>query len=269
MPGRRLDPPPRPEPEAVQRFGRTRPWAQIGWDAGQRFKQASVTLMAGGTAYYGFVALFSLLAVVYGVAALVDAEHLADWMTRSLEQALPGLVGEDGIDPASLEALGRTSSVLGLLLLLWSGSAVMVATTRSLREIYGAPAPPFNPVALRVRMLGWLAVIGPLIVGSYALTAFGPLATLATLTLDIAITGLLLGYLGGVRPPSRPLLLGAVVGAVIIGVLKTLMAAIVAWSLDKPQYGSFTVPVAVLVVVWLQALALYGAACLTASAATQ
>lgn len=275
IPGRRLGPLPKPKPKAIARFERDRPWARIGWLALERFKAANVTLIAGGTAYYAFVAMFSLLAFVYGVATLVDADQIATWMTKALEEALPGLVGEGGVDPTALEQLGRTTSVIGLAVLLWSGLAVMVATSNSLRTIYGAGPDGRDPATKRVHLLGWLAVVGPLIMLSYTLaTAVTRISAvwsggLVTLALDLGITALLLGRLGGIRPPTRPLLVGSAVGALVIGVLKAAMAAIVSWSIDKPQYGSFTIPIAILVVLWLQAIALYACACLTAAAADQ
>ncbi|MCB0970143.1 MAG: YihY/virulence factor BrkB family protein [Acidimicrobiales bacterium] len=290
IPGEILGPAPKPKPRAVSGLEQRARWARPVWPALARFKVASATLMAGGTAYYAFVAMFSLLAFAYGVTTLVSADEVADWMTRALEEALPGLVGDDGIDPATLERIGRTSSVVGLGLLVVSGSAVMVATSDSLRTIYGAGPDGRNPVSRRVHLIGWLAAIGPLIVVSYTLsTAAGGFGTellqrwgvdssvgraavlggalVATLALDVAIMALLLGRLGGIRPPRRALLVGSLLGAIVITALKALMATIVAWSADKPQYGSFALPIAVLVVLWLQSTALYAAACLTAGVA--
>lgn len=290
IPGRPLDVPPKPKPKAVRKLERTSVWGTAAWNTYARFRAAKSPLIAGGTAYYAFLAMFSLLALVYGVATLVSAESLAEWLTDALEEALPGLVGDEGIDPDTLADVGRRTSIVGLALLVWSGSAVMVAASDSLYQIYGAAPDGRNPVRRRLHLFGWLVVIGPLIVLSYTLsTAVGGfgrrlleewgiasgvtralvlgVAVLLTLALDVGIMALLLGRLGGIRPPGRPLLVGAVAGAVAIGVLKALMAVIISWSVDKPQYGSFTIPIAVLVVLWLQSMVLYGAACLTAGTA--
>jgi membrane protein len=290
IPGTPIDVPPRPVPKAVRKLERTSPWVTVAWKAYGRFRASRSPLIAGGTAYYAFLAMFSLLALVYGVAALVSADRIAEWLTDALEEALPGLVGAEGIDPDTLTRVGRTSSVVGLVLLVWSGSAVMVATSDALHQIYGAAPDGRNVLRRRLHLFGWLAVVGPLIALSYTLsTAVGGFgqafladrgvasavtrvlvlvaATAVTFALDVGIMVLLLGRLGGIRPPRRPLLVGAVVGAVVIGVLKALMAVIISWSVDKPQYGSFTIPISVLVVLWLQAMGLYAAACLTAGTA--
>ena len=79
---------------------------------------------------------------------------------------------------------------------------------------------------------------------------------------------LLLSRLGGIRPPTRALLWGSVLGAIVIGLLKALMGTIVAWSVAKPQYGTFAAPIAILVILWFQSLTLYVAAATTAAAAT-
>ena len=45
------------------------------------------------------------------------------------------------------------------------------------------------------------------------------------------------------------------------------MALLVAFTVDKPQYGAFAAPIGVLFVLYLQSTALYGAAALTAGIA--
>lgn len=290
IPGERLDPEPKDKPRAVRELGRRQPWVGIAWAAYRRFATARSPLIAGGTAYYGFLAMFSLLAFAYGIAAIVGAEAVADWLTDALEEALPGLVGDEGVDPATLTRVGRSASAIGLVLMVWSGSAVMVAVSDAVHQLYGAPPDGRNPLARRGHLLVWLAALGPLIVLSYTLSAaaggFGTdlldrlglesgatrflvlaAAVVVTLALDVGIVALFLGRLGGIRPAGRAVVVGAVLGAVLIGLLKALMATIISWSVDKPEYGAFALPISVLVILWLQSMALYAAAALTAAAA--
>ena len=290
IPGRRIDRDPKAKPSRLAEIERDRPWVRTIWETWVRFKTARAPLMAAGTSYYGFIAMFSLLAVAYGVAAILDAEVIADWLTDSLSDALPGLVGEEGIDPATLERIGRTTSLVGLLLLLVSGAAVVSAASDSVHQVYGAAPDGRNPAARRALLLAWLAVLGPLIVVSYSLTtavsgfgrdildAFGltnslgrgmvlAVASLVTFALDTAIAALMLSRLGGIVPARRAVLPGALLCAVVITLVKMLTGVIVGWSVDRPQYGSFAIPVTVLVVLWIQAMALYAAACLTAGIA--
>jgi membrane protein len=274
----------------VRALERKSPWATVAWKAVARFKAANAPLIAGGTAYYAFLAMFSLLAAAFGVAALVGADDFATWLTDALEEALPGLVGDEGLDTDTLIRIGRTTSVLGLALMVWSGSAVMVAVSNALHHLYGAPPDGRNVVARRGLLIGWLAVLGPLVMLSYTITAgasgFGQevleelgidspptqalvLATalILTLALDVGIMWLVLTKLGGIRPARRATMVGAAVGAVAIGLLKVVLSTVVSWSLDKPEYGAFALPVAILVVLWFQSMALYGAASLTAGRA--
>jgi len=290
IPGEYLDKAPKPKPKKVAELEKGRPWVAAGWQTFQRFRSARSPLVAAGTAYYGFIAMFSLLALAYGVAAIFSADAIAEWLTDTLSDALPGLVGDDGIDPAALERIGRTSSWVGLILLGVSGAAVMGAASDSLHQIFGAPPDGRNPVMRRLYLLKWLALLGPLVVLSYSAstliagfgqsilddlgidssplrTLFVVVATLLTFALDVGIAALLIGRLGGIGPQRRALLSGSVLVALTMGVLKALMASVVSWSIDRPQFGSFAIPVTVLVVLWFQSMALYAGACLTAGVA--
>ena len=80
--------------------------------------------------------------------------------------------------------------------------------------------------------------------------------------MDVLILWILLGRLGGIRPLRRPRLIASLVGAVAVGAIKLLLEAIVAWCLDKPRYGAFAAPLAVLFVLSLLATVLYGSAAL-------
>ena len=75
---------------------------RIAYRATRRYTYAHVGLLSSGTAYYLFLSLFSLLAVAYGVFAIVEADRLAQVLTDALQDALPGLVGNAGIDPDQL-----------------------------------------------------------------------------------------------------------------------------------------------------------------------
>ena len=263
---------------------------RVGVGAADRFTHSRSPVMAAGTAYYGFLAMFSLLAFTYGVAALLNADGIAEWLTDTLEESLPGLIGEGGIDPDTLARVGRTTSVLGLVVLLVSGTAVVGAARDSLHRVYGAPPSGHNPVVQRAQLLGWLALLGPLVLVSYSMstgvTAFGrdlldaldidgsatrwlllAAVTAATFLLDLGISALMLARLGGVEPPKRSILPGAVLTALVVTTFKVLAASIIGWSVDRPQYGSFAVPVTLLFVLWFQAMGLYAGGCLTAARA--
>lgn len=284
--GTAVDPPPKPVPSFAERLDRTALGA-VAYRAMRRYSYANVGLLANGTAYYLFLSLFSLLAFAYGVVTVIGADNLAATLTDALNEALPGLVGDEGIDPAQLRSTGATAGIVGLLVLLYSGLGAVGAAGKSLHLIFGAPPDPRSFVRAKARHLLVLLGVAPLIVVSFAslsLTSslIGPLleamgldsgpmrgmlagaGVLVGLAVDALIVWILLGTLGGIRPPQRPRLMASMIGALAIGVVKQLLDVIITWSLDKPQYGAFAAPLAVLFVLSLLSNVLYASAALAA-----
>ncbi|MEA2022837.1 MAG: YhjD/YihY/BrkB family envelope integrity protein [Actinomycetota bacterium] len=288
IPGKPIDPPPKDLPKVVGTVDERSRIAGIAYRALNRFSFANASLLAAGTTYYLFITMFALLAFAYGAAAALGSDQLTASLSDALERALPGLTGTGGIDPDQLREIGQGTSLAGLLLLLYSGSGAMVAASNSLHLIYGALPDPRNFVAARARLLGWLLIIAPLILLSFAIPNVIALVArsvdgfastgiptavwtvggfLVTLIIDFAIVYLLLGVLGGIRPEHRARIVGAVVGAIGISVLKSLLAVIISWSIAKPEYGAFAAPIAVLLILYLLTLTLYASASITAGVA--
>ena len=290
IPGEVIDPPPKELPDKLQELDEKEGAASTALGGGARahlrFSNARASLLAAGTTYYLFLAVFSLIAFAYGVVAIVGADQFAKWLTEAITEAFPGLLGDNGLDPQRLKAVGRATSIVGLLFLLYSGTGGMAAASDSLHLIYGMPRDPRSFFKARARLLAWLVLIGSMIVLSFVastvfisytrpiLDAIGLDSTpgriglrivgiLLTLALDFLIVYLLLGVLGGIRPPRRPRMIGAAVGAVAIEILKALMAVLIGFSVDKPQYGALAAPIGMLFVLYLQTTALYWSAALT------
>ncbi len=294
IPGEVIDPPPKDVPDAVSKIdakdGATSDTVGVGYRALQRFSYANAGLLAAGTTYYLFLAMFSIIAFGYGLVAILGADQAASTLTDALQSAFPGMVGDDGIDPQKLKAVGRATSVVGLLALLWAGGGAMAAASASLHQIFGATPDSRNYFKARARLLGWMLALLPLVAVSYAATTMvtsfaGPIldsigldstlgrTTLIVLTLmlalvvDFVILWLILSHLGGIRPEHRARMAGALLGAVLIEVLKYFMAVIVGFSVDKPEYGALAAPIGILLVLYLQCMAAYGAAALAAGIA--
>ncbi len=291
IPGTPLDPPPVKVPDLIQNLdeGDTAVAETVGviYRAVTRFNYARSTILAAGTTYYAFLAMFSLIALAYGIAAMFGADRIASYLTQAISEAFPGLLGEDGIDPADLRAVGQAASVIGLVVMLYAGSGAMVAASSSVHLIYGAPPDPRNYVMKRIILMGWLMVIGPLIAFSFVagtmvhrvsyrvFNALGIesstdrflltlLAVALTLGADFLVVHVILGRLGGIRPPGRALLIGSVAGAVALQILRIPMGWILELSLAKPQYGALAIPIGILMVLYLNSNAIYGAAALAA-----
>lgn len=290
IPGTLIDPPQKGRDELVRTLDGKVAVAGVAYRAFHRFIMARATVLAAGTTYYVFLALFAVVVVAYGLSATLGAEQIAEAVTEYLGEAFPGLIGEGGIDPDQLEAAGRTTSIVGLVILLYSGSGAVAAMASSMHMLYGAPQDPRNFVLNRARYLLWLLLIAPLIVLSYVpstfITAFlDPLierfeldgtgvrtvivvlSLLLTYALNFLIVVLLLRNFGGIRPSRRALAIGATGGALVFEILKYAVNLVIQSSLGNPAYGAFAIPIAALIVLYLQTITLYGCASLTAAVA--
>jgi membrane protein len=285
--GIRIDPPPKEPPGYAELLDRSTVGG-VAVRAWHRYSYANVGLLAAGTAYYLILAVFSVMAFAYGLFAVLGADELAASLTSGLESALPGLVGEDGIDPADLRQTGQTAGIIGLLLLLYSSLAAVAGASRSMHLIFGAPPDPRSFVKARARHALILLVVAPLIAVSFATlglsstlsghvldlvglntgavrTVLNGVGIAVGLAIDFLIMWILLGRLGGIRPFRRPRFVASLVGAVLVGVVKQLLDLLIAWSLQKPGYGAFTVPFAALFVLSLLSTVLYVTASLAAA----
>ena len=294
IPGTLIDPLPTATPDALvdldESDGAVSAAAGIGYRSMTRFTESGATLLAAGTTYYVFLAMFSLIALAYGITALLGADSIANYLTIAISEAFPDLLGDEGIDPAQLRSLGQAASIVGLVTMLYAGGGAMASTSDSVHTIYGAPKDPRNFLKKRVRLIGWLLVIAPLIVfslaadtialrfGGSALSALGiessgalPLVITASIILSLGanfvVVYIVLGKLGGIRPPRSAQLIGAALGAIGIQLLSIPMGFIVSFSVDKPQFGALTTPIGVMLVLYLNTLVVYGSAAVTAGIA--
>lgn len=293
IPGEAVDPPAKEKGKAVDTLHDMSSKAAVVARAVLRFSGAHGPLLAAGTSYYIFLSLFSLLALAFGLVALLGSAQMSEYLTSAMNQALPGLVGDQGIDAEQLKSLGRSTSLIGLLAFLYSGAGVMGAASSGLHILFGAPKDPRNVVVMKARLIGWLVVIAPLLVlsltpslllaelGDPVLQAVGVgdndgvgvvmvLASyVAAIALNFLIIYILFSRLGGIRPARGARAIGAILGAVVIELLRFVMTSVIAYAVDRPQYGAFAVPIAVLLVFYLQCLAFYFSAALAAAVALE
>ncbi len=290
IPGRPLDPPPRIFDATVQKLDDRHAAAGVGFRAWHRFVHARTPLLTAGTTYYLFLSLISVAAFAYGVVALLGADQFAAWLTVSLENAFPGLIGQEGISPEDIRGYGTTASIAGLVVMGFAGTSSVNAAYASLHVIYGAPKDPRNIVVRRSKMFGHLMILGPLVLLSFVpsllvstlaepildwlnidtgspRTGLVFLSVLVGILLNYSVLHVLLSRLGGIRPPERALRIGAITGAVVMEAMKYAMASIIAWSVGKPEYGAFAVPITFMLVLYLLSMTAYGSACLTAAIA--
>lgn len=290
IPGERIDPLPKSQDKALHAIEDRSHAAGTGFRAFTRFTEAKASLLAAGTTYYLFLSLFALIAAAFGITFALGADSMADTINEALASAFPNLTGEQGINPATLQSVGKAAGIIGVLVLLYSSSGAMVAASASLHQIYGAAKDGRNFVLARVRLIGWLLLLAPIALISFApgvlvadwtqplresIGATGAVGTVvlwvvttaASWLLDFLVLLLLLTHLGGIRPQRRAVVIASAVGAVGIEILKSAMGLIVAWSIAKPQYGAFALPITTLLVLYLLTTVTYGSAALAAGLA--
>lgn len=294
IPGRPIDPPPKPAPEKIRNLaddpGAAGVAAGLGLRLMNRVSRPKIGLLAAGTTYYLFLALFAVAAFAYGIASTLGTDQVTDYLNEAIENAFPGLLGEGGLDPDQLRSVGQATSIVGSLALLYAGLGGVGAAHQSLHKIYGAPIDQRNFVVAKLRFLGWLFILGPLIALSFVTssltsnlssqildwigidssgwqTSIRFASILLALVLDFIIVFLLLSHFGGIRPDRKSLIIGSLFGAVTIELLKTLMATLIALTVQRPQYGALAAPIGILFVFFLLCNALYLSAALTAAIA--
>lgn len=291
IPGDPVDPPLKEFAHTIRKIDDRSEKAGAVYRGFLRFTYTNATLLAAGTSYYAFLALFALVVFAFGITAIIGGEALANTVTEALNKAFPGLIGDSGVSPETLKEVGQATSIIGLVSLLITGSGAMVAMSNSMHLIYGVAKDSRNFILARVRLLAWMFVLVPLMalsfVPSVVISSFTDpviealnlqggfwtfmlfaLGALLSVVLNAVVLWLILGHLGGIKPARTPRLIGTVFGAIVIEAIKYLLSAIIAWSMSKPQYGTFAAPIAMLLVLWLETLVVYLAASLTAGFAT-
>jgi membrane protein len=293
IPGEPVDPPPRSAGRTLDAIrGRTQTGGTL-YRAFLRFTGSHGLLVSAGTTYYLFLSIFSLITLAFGLTALIGSDLLAENLSHALDEGLPGLIGSGGVDAGQLRTLGQSTSLIGLVVLIYSGTGAMGAASSGLHLIFGAPRDPRNFLKMRLRFLAWFALLAPLFaislapsllvsqVGDPALRFVGLADSgwaewiavgagyAISLAVNLLIVRILYSRFGGIKPRPRPMWLGAALASVGIELLRLAVAGVVAWALARPQYGAFAVPIALMLVFYLQCLVFYFCAALVAALATE
>lgn len=283
--GRVLDPPDRDAPIVHRAVAR---WSGVAWlwRWWERFRDGRGTLSAKGIAFYSFFGLLSGLALAFGIAVAIP--EYEDFLIDVLNEALPGLVGPTGIDPAQLRAAGGTAGIIGSLVLAYSAVSIMRALDDGVRLVYGTQYEPRRFAVKTLRFTGYLVVLAPLMalsyVGSSATAGVfrplladvgltGPLADglvlllglSVSVTLNVAVLMIVVSHFGAVRAQrwrGRSCLLGGVA----LEVVKVGSTYFVAFTIANPRYLSFGAPVAMLLLFYAMSVVVLATAALIATA---
>jgi membrane protein len=256
------------------------------WRWWERFRDGRGTLSAKGISFYSFFGLLSGLALAFSIAArLPQYEQL---LIDVLNQALPGLVGPEGIDPEVLQSVGSTVGIIGGAVLLYSAVSIVRALDDGVRLIYGVQYEPRNFAVKNARFLGYLLLLAPLVAASYvgstataglfrpllaSVGVTGDVADVVVITAGIAVSialntlviNTVISRLGGVQP-LKWRWRGSLLGGTALEVIQLGTTYFVAFTITNPRYLSFGAPVAMLLLFFAMAVVVLATAAFVATA---
>lgn len=233
-------------------------------------------MLADSVTYRTLFSVFAGVLLGFSVAGLFLAGN-PDALTSliaSVDAAIPGLVGENGIiDPASIQVpTGLTVAVVVSIVGLLGASIGAIGSLRAaLRSLADKVADDVLWIWVLVRNLLIAIGIGAAFAGAAAVTFLAnagigglsgwlgisstdPLVLIATravslivvFVLDAAAVALLFRTLSGVKPSLRALLTGSLWGAVGLTVLQQLSSLFVGGASSNPLLATFASLIALL-----------------------
>jgi membrane protein len=241
------------------------------------FSQSRGPVLAAGMAYQAIFAIFAALWLTFSVAGLwlVSNPELMNQLFVLINQSVPGLIGPKGVvNPDTLadtEALSW-SSAIALVGLLVTTLGWLSTTSQAVRGIFGMGQETTFFVLVKLRELGLGLLFGLALVVSAVISLvssqllevvlgyFGQgrdsfwfqastqsVGLLLVLIIDTITLAALFRVLSRVRIPLRNLLVGSLLGAVALGVLKVLGAALLGGAARNPLLAGFAVIIGLLI----------------------
>jgi len=258
--------------DLIQRVMATRP-ARVY----THFGESRGPILAAGMAYQAIFAIFAALWLVFSVAGLWLAGNpaLMDQLFVIINQSVPGLIGEDGvIEPDTLANTGALTwaSAIALVGLLVTTLGWLSTTSQAVRGIFGMGQETTFFVLVKLRELGlgllfglalvlsavisiistellrwFLGLLGQGTDSFWFVTSTQGVALLIVLIIDTITLAALFRVLSHVRIPLKNLLVGSLLGAVALGVLKVLGAALLGGAARNPLLAGFAVIIGLLI----------------------
>ena len=234
--------------------------------------------LSASLAYYGFLSLFPLILVALsGIGFILahDPRAQAEWASR-LAASVPGIGALIGKNIAAVVDKRAGAGILGVVGLLWSGTALTNAGGYSLSRVYRRPEAQgmikqkvwsvSSTIGLGLVALAGIGVAGT-VAGVHARSWVGPVVGVATVVVAYALDVLLflVSYrvlTAGWGPSFSKLWPGSLLAAAGWTVLKVAGAWYASRTVAHASqvYGTFGTVVGALAILYLAArLFLYGA----------
>jgi membrane protein len=246
--------------------------------ARRRYLDSGGSRQSGAVTYFAFLSFFPLVALIFAVIGfvLVWYPQVHDDLTRSISDALPGLVGtrpgQINVDQIAHAKTG--AGIIGVAGLVWAGTSWVAALRESVRMMWCSSLDGgFNPLIRKLRDILLLAVLGLAMLGSIAFSTVATIATgrvvdgmhlsernavewpvrVVAVGIGIAASTLLFGVifwrLSGARVPFEDLWRGALLAGIAFEVLKLFATVLLGHTMRNPAYATFSVAVGLL--VWI------------------
>jgi membrane protein len=244
------------------------PVADHGVRAVDRYLEVQGTLLAAAVSYYGFLAVFPMIAVAIGVASVVSrvAPKVEDSVRRQIETAFPT------IDLAALARDGITVGIIGLFILAYAGVRWIGSLRRSVSLMWNMAPRSIGFLNGLIRDAVALVLLGGCLLASGVFSVVAQIATDAvsrwfglggrpntvlvqvvvlavSLLADFLVGWVLFRSLPNRVTSERENLESAAIFAVGFQVLVQLVGVILGRAGSSVIYGTFAATVGVL--VWI------------------
>ena len=242
------------------------PWVQVALETFRQIKRDDATLMAAGVAYYAVLSVVPLTLLLLAVLRLfADSESSREQLQNFFSVYLPNPVGF--VDQISDQALNLSGffGLVGLVGILWTGTAVMSALGKAINRAFGIRQDlPFykgRPQAL---------LIGAAVLAAFAVSLFGSAAIESVAQFSVPLIGkqvwvqaaarvlpfcvtlasfaLIYKYLPNTPTRWRYVLPASVLGAVLFELAKVMFVVYVNRFADFGAYGPVAASLIVLMV---------------------
>ena len=254
----------------VSRVKDTRPYRVY-----DRYGKANGNLLAAGVGYFAFFSIFPALALGFAVFGFVlqGRPDLLQSIGDSLNTILPGMVKTQDnptgvISLTAPQNLALTiTGLVAFVTLLYAGLGWVGALRTGIRSLFRLEASTGNFALTKARDIGVLVTLGVAIVLSAVVTSVlgglagtvaswiglpgqgllvGALGLVVAVLFDTLIMVVLLRLLSGVALPWHAVRDGAIVGAVLLTVLKFFGGRLIAQASSNPVLGAVAVSVGLL-----------------------
>lgn len=262
--------------EKFQEIRRRRPVVDHVVRMQEHYGEVRASQQAGAITYFAFLSFFPILALAFFVVGLVSQVYPG--ADRAMEEAIkavfPGIIGngENQLALSDFRTFSGLAGVVGFLGVLYSGLGWVSALRLGLGAVFEKPEDDrLGFAAGKLRDLLTLATVGTVLFLAVVVSSFVSrfsevilefLTLAAELSWLLKLITVLVGFganvllffaifrlLGGGRTPTRALVKGAVLGAVLFEVLKRLASLLIAQTEGQPAFQAFGI--ALVMLVWM------------------